>query len=285
MHDFFFKNKQFGRTFIRNQFLKFGAPERSLDRWITSLEQEKTLERKIGSGNQKKIATKQSIARLKKAFDHKQGMSQRKMAAKLNCSQTYVWMILKKFTTIRCYKKHKKPQMTELQKKQARPKCRKLLEKYAKCDFILDDKTYFTLSNTTLPGNNRFYSSNVSEKLDSIKNKYIAKFEPKVLLYIAISPLGTSRPLFFKSGLAINQIIYKEICLKKALIPLIKDKYRHRRYVFWPDLASSHYARSVQNYLTSQKVLFVPKMINPACVPKARPIEDFFGCLKDDVVI
>ena len=63
----------------------------------------------------------------------------------------------------------------------------------------------------------------------------------------------------------------------------IREKYRHRPYVFWPDLASSHYANSVQNYLLSEMVKFVPKMVNPAKVPKARPIEDFWGCLKQKV--
>ena len=44
-----------------------------------------------------------------------------------------------------------------------------------------------------------------------------------------------------------------------------------------------HYANSVQQWLTTDKVNFVPKTINPANVPEARPIEDFWGIIKDDV--
>jgi hypothetical protein len=77
-------------------------------------------------------------------------------------------------------KKNKKPQMTPAQKAAARPKCRKMLEKYNDLDFLLDDESYFTLSNLSLPGNDRFYSSNVSKTSESVKNKYKAKFEPNL---------------------------------------------------------------------------------------------------------
>ena len=50
--------------------------------------------------------------------------------------------------------------------------------------------------------------------------------------------------------------------------------------VFWPDLASSHYSRKVQNYLKSKNIEFVPKERNPANVPELRPIEDFWSELE-----
>ncbi len=64
-------------------------------------------------------------------------------------------------------------------------------------DFLLDDESYFTLSNSFLPGNDRFYSSNVSKTPESVKNKYKAKFEPKLLVWICISPKGLFKPVFF----------------------------------------------------------------------------------------
>lgn len=53
--------------------------------------------------------------------------------------------------------------------------------------------------------------------------------------------------------------------------------------MFWPDLASSHYAKKVVNFLKEQNIQFVPKDINPANLPEARPIEDFWADLKRDV--
>ena len=54
-------------------------------------------------------------------------------------------------------------------------------------------------------------------------------------------------------------------------------------YVFWPDLASSHYAHSVQDYLKSKGIPLIPKTINPVNVPKARPIENFWDNIKAKV--
>ena len=67
------------------------------------------------------------------------------------------------------------------------------------------------------------------------------------------------------------------------MVPFIRKNYRPGQYVFWPDLASCHYAHTVQDNLKTNQVNYVPKWCNPANVPKARPIEDFWGNLKEDV--
>ena len=71
--------------------------------------------------------------------------------------------------------------------------------------------------------------------------------------------------------------------MQTYLIPFIKKYHSTDLWVFWPDLASSHYANSVQDYLKSEKIEFVLKDMNPANAPKLRPIEDFWGILKQKV--
>ena len=71
--------------------------------------------------------------------------------------------------------------------------------------------------------------------------------------------------------------------LKAQLLPFIKKYYKTDRYVFWPDLASAHYAGKVVKFLANQSIPIVPKYMNPANLPKARPIEDFWGNLKAKV--
>lgn len=283
LQEYYKNNIQLGRKHIFDHFIVMGVPERSLNRWLVQLEATNTLERKKGSGRPVRIATKATVKRVKNHFNHKSGRSQRKMSRQLSCSQAYVSIILKKYTSIRCYKKTKKPKMSELQKAAARPKCRKILANFGKRDFIIDDECYLTLSCTTLCGNDRFYSNNLQKTCQDVKNSYKSKFEPKLLVWIAISPRGKSKVVFFKSGLAINKNVYQKECLERRLIPFIKQYYSDGQYVFWPDLASSHYASSVQQYLRDQNVTFVPKNMNPANVPKARPIEDFWALLKQKV--
>ena len=117
------------------------------------LRTKKTLKRKKGSGRVAKKATPKVIKAIKRSFNHKTGRAQRKSARSFNMSQSFVSKKLKKNSDIRAYKKFKKPLMTALQKKQLRPKCRKILSKYRGYNFILDDESYFTLSSTTLSGN------------------------------------------------------------------------------------------------------------------------------------
>jgi len=283
LQEYYKKNPSLNRKHFFDKFIDLGAPKRSLNGWLSLLEKKKSISRKAGSGRVAKIATKANIVKIKKTFSHRSGRSQRKVARKFNISQRYVSTILNKYTDVKYRKKTKRPLLSDRQRRAARPKCRKLLEDYRHDDFILDDESYFTKSHTTLAGNDGFYSDNLSITPDNVKNKYKSKFEEKVLVYIAISARGVSAPLFFKSGLAINQYVYKEECLTKRLIPFVRKHHRDDQYVFWPDLASSHYATSVQQHLQTEKIRFVPKNRNPANVPKVRPIEDFWGLLKQKV--
>jgi len=118
---------------------------------------------------------------IKKKFNHRSGCSQRKVAQKFNISKSYVQKILKQSSNIRCYKKIKIPDTTDKQKKLARPKCRKLLKNYRGSVFILDDESSFTLSNTTLSGNDRFYSNNVQKTPERVEKAEYARIEKIIL--------------------------------------------------------------------------------------------------------
>ena len=50
--------------------------------------------------------------------------------------------------------------------------------------------------------------------------------------------------------------------------------------MFWPDLASANYAKSVTNYLISKSITFVQKADNPPAVPELRLVENFWSILK-----
>ena len=110
-----------------------------------------------------------------------------------------------------------------------------------------------------------------------------AKYEAKILVWVAISPAGISSSFILPSKMAINQEVYLEECLKKRLLPFVKKYHSTGNYVFWPDLASSHYANSVQEWLVESKIPYIPKKMNIANVPEIRPIEDFWAFLKRKV--
>ena len=99
------------------------------------------------------------------------------------------------------------------------------------------------------------------------------------MLYIAISDRGISKPWFKPSGLAINQQVYQEECLEKILLLFLKEHHADGKYVFWPYLVSSHYAKETLEYLEQKKIPYLPKVRNPTNLPQCRPVVDFFGSL------
>ena len=88
-----------------------------------------------------------------------------------------------------------------------------------------------------------------------------------------------SQPFFAKAGLAINQEVYISECLEKCLLPFIRAHHADDQYIFWPDKASSHYARAAINFMNAQGIKFVPKDHNLTNLPQCRPIEDLWGYL------
>lgn len=144
----------------------------------------------------------------------------------------------------------------------------------------MDDESYFTLNNSTLAGNDRYYAADRDLCPDNVRYKLVKKFEEKLLVSICISPRGLSPIYIHPSKQAVNQDVYKQV-LENTLMPLV-SKYNKskKKFVFWPDLASSHYAKSVIEFLKKKKILFVQRELNPANTPEARPIENFWGDLK-----
>ena len=216
-------------------------------------------------------------------FDQMDGVSQAQAARKFNCRQQYISKILKTKLQIRVFKKKKIPKRSEAQQAKIQTLCGRLFTNMSKKSSLLDDESYFTLSHSTINGNGNFYSSDVSKAPASIKYRSQIKFEKKVLVWLCISDKGMSEPYFVPSGLAVNQQLYLAECIKKRLIPFIKKYHSDDQYLFWPDLASSHYAKSVTSYLTEQKINFVQKKDNPPSLPEARAIEDFWSILKGKV--
>ena len=63
-------------------------------------------------------------------------------------------------------------------------------------------------------------------------------------------------------------------------MPFIRKHHLEDEFVFWPDLASSHYAKSVLDYLAGQGIKIVDRQDNPLNLPECRPIKHFWSILK-----
>lgn len=235
------------------------------------------------SGRPKTLSSKQRQI-LRKSSIHRLGVSQRQLAKKFNVSKTCIQQNLVKMN-IKRFKRQKAPKYTEKQLAVIPKLCRKL-DRMFRADhdaIVMDDEKYFTFSNSTLSGNAGFYTDNIHNTPAEVRFAAKQKFEPKVLVWVAISEQGVSQAFMSSTkGFALNSKVYQGKCLTK-LKKFIQTHHSDGKYRFWPDLASCHYSSDTQNWLRHENIRFVPRDFNPPNVPKARPIEDFWGMLSQKV--
>lgn len=99
------------------------------------------------------------------------------------------------------------------------------------------------------------------------------------MIWQAIAEDGDVSEPFVTYG-TINTEIYLKECIAKQLLPLIEKKKGQRPVLFWPDLATSHYAGVVTERLNDDKINFVTNKDNLPNFPQLRPIEKFWAICK-----
>ena len=87
---------------------------------------------------------------------------------------------------------------------------------------VIDDEKYFTLSNSEISGNDGYYTDNKQTAPNDVKYKKNRKFEPNVLVWIAILEDDMSIPYIHKSRVAIDANVYINKFLMPNLVPFIK---------------------------------------------------------------
>ena len=283
IYEFYLNNKLLGKKFIVAHFNAEKVPRSTIYEIIKRVENDSGYKRVQESGRVAKIMTPKGIKRLKTIFDHSDRVSMRQAGQKYGCSHSHIIKTLAKYTDIKSYKKQGIPHRQENQNERIKTGIDRLYRDFKGKLLIFDDESYFTLSHTTINGNSTYYSNNRDKAPPSVKYRKKRKFEPKVLVWLAASDKGISKPFFVPSGLAVSKAIYEINFIKRRLVPFINAHHADGNYIFWPDLASSHYAKTVTNCYETHNINFIQKVDNPPAVPKCRPIEDFWAILKSKV--
>ena len=122
--------------------------------------------------------------------------------------------------------------------------CRDLCPPNSDVKVVIDDGSYFPFSQETVPGNDCFFSTNKENTPPLVRYRQKKTYEPKVLVSLAVSEDGHSEPFFRTRGLSINGEVYREECIWGRLQPFLQEVHSDDEVLFWPHLASAHYARS-----------------------------------------
>ena len=132
-----------------------------------------------------------------------------------------------------------------------------------------------------MPGNKNFYSDDPNKTPPEIMFNPVSKFDTdKVMIWVAFSRRGISQVYIAPQRTSMDGQLYRKECLKR-LYRFIDES--RDQIIFWPDLATCHYAGLTLESLAENGVNHVPKDHNPPCCPQIRPIENFFGILKQKV--
>ena len=151
------------------------------------------------------------------------------------------------------------------------------------CDITLGDEKFFTLSTADVEGNAYFYSTDPSTAPIDIKFKKMMKFEPKIMVWMAVSSKDTSDVYVHRSNEAIHQDVYLNECIIKRLLPLVQNYHQNDEFIFWLDLAPAHFSKIVQARSVDEKIPCVSYQNNPPNVPQVRSIETVWALLAQKV--
>ena len=283
--NYYIKFKHLGKTHTVKYFQRMNVKRTTIYSIIRRLEKNGSVERKSGSGRPAIKMPKKKVNALKDSLIGKLGISQRKLANRFNIGQSYLCKILKK-NGVKHYKRHPKSKTSDsqkiIQKKRLIRLSKGKLRPNNGLEVVMDDESYFPMTGHNIPGNDGYYAIDRSEVDSDVKYRSTEKFPKKVLVWIAISSKGYSQP-FFAIRDAMNKEIYSNECLRKRLIPFIRDNHSNTGIVFWPDLATCHYAKlTIQTY-EELKLKYIKREENPPNVPQLRAIEKFWAHLKTKV--
>ena len=98
----------------------------------------------------------------------------------------------------------------------------------------MDDEKYFTYyDGSNIQGNDNYYSNDKSKCPDSVRFAGKEKYPNKVMIWVAISNRGISKPLFLPSkSEAVDSDIYINDCKEKRLLLFICEHHTDSNYIF-----------------------------------------------------
>jgi DNA-binding transcriptional regulator YhcF (GntR family) len=238
----------------------------------------------VGSGGLNKKISKASRAAIVRNNLNKMGVSLRQLAKKNRVAPSTMSRIFKERGVV-CYKRQKAPMYTEDQIERVKRNAKKLVSTLAGKTILMDDESYFKLKSDFIPGNDHYFTMDKTSAPQNVRFKTMKKFPPQLMVWVCISQTGISEPFFLERPNSVNGEIYREFCIKDKLMGFINtlNVPLDDSIIFWPDLASAHYAKATTDLLASLGVPVISRDHNPPNLPQCRPIENFWSQLKAEV--
>lgn len=226
-------------------------------------------------GRKKSVRTQKLIKTVRERFRRNPRQSGRKMARKLNVSNTTFRRLVKEDLGLKAYKRRRIHGLTEKNKMERVKRCKRLVQRHANSEILFTDEKLFVLQETYNPQNDRFYSATFQECPTSIKSVQRFQNHTSVMVWGAVSKKGRLPLLFIDKGVKINKEYYLESVLKDHMMKYIPELYENQEFVFQQDSAPSHGSKIVQTWLNANLPNFIRKEDWPATSPDLN-VMDYF---------
>lgn len=243
----------------------------------------KSIVRQKGSARKKGFKDPLTVKNVVRSMKRNPGLSVRDLAKKHKISNGLVQKI-KSRHGFHTYKAQAVPNRNDSQNMRAKTRARKLLDReltnFKGC-VLIDDETLIKADFNQMP-HQQYYVAKTKGGVSKIfKYKKRDKFAKKYMVWQAICSCGRYSSPFIMTG-TVNKDVYIKECLQKRLLPLYKS--HDIQPIFWPDLATCHYAGQTIQWYNDNQVRFVPKEHNPPNSPEVRPVEKFWAIIKRKLI-
>ncbi len=252
---------------------------RALQRW----EENCPVASKCGAGQKQFKMPKRCCTELVKAALLCVRVSGQKLGQKFGISHTMVQRILRE-ENVHYLKRQKSPNYKGDQLKWARKACSVL-----RCHFfpstgttsiVMDDESYFFLKNDRDPANQGFYNKKDMFRGDvshDVAIHALDKYPDKIMVWLCTSDCGVSQPYFMPWKDSIRGENYREHCINECLVPFLDKFHADGDYHFWPDLATSDYAKDTLAIFKEHSIAYIPCPANPQIAPNSAQLKTFGG--------
>lgn len=235
--------------------------------------------RKPGGGRKPGSHNKELVRKVVRSIEQNPRLSDSERAQRYDTSRFIVRRIRLR-AGYKSYRVIKHPNRSDKQSLVAKQRARLLydqvLTKHGGC-VIMDDETYVKLDFKQIPANNYYVAKFRGRVMKRFKYILQDKFAKKLLIWQAICSCGQKSKVFVSPSTLTADLYIKE-CLEKRLLPMIRK--HNCSIIFWPDLASCHYAKKTLEWFRTHEVAIVDKQMNPPNCPQLRPIEIYWAIVK-----
>lgn len=273
---------QFPDTPVKEYVKLFKVTRKTVYSTLKKFREASTVERSAGTGRKSGTLDKKLATKVKHSFKAHPNMSNRDRAKKFGTSATTVRRI-KSRAGLKSYKAIKYPNRSDKQETTAKKRSRLLydniLTKFKGC-ILQDDETYVKLDFNQIPGSKFYVGSKRGAVQKKFKYIYMEKFAKKAMVWQCVCSCGLKSQPFVTTS-SMNADLYIKECLQKRLLPFIK--LHNVPTIFWPDLASCHYAQKTMKWFKDNNIAVVPKDFNPPNCPQFRGIEKFWAVVKGNL--